>query len=387
MLRGEIFFYEHMPEDIKHYFPNLVACFNNTPKRSPTATSPRSPRGSATAQPNATAAATTSTVPSGQPSTSPTPPAVATPPPPPHAAAASTPNGADPRGAMPTSVPKPPPISMPVTMTTSSLLAPAGGVDGLDDGGSAAAALSSAASDGISSLTLSRVKGVTFSHLITNRSLTPGRLILHLKALRQLHSSVGDAATLRPVEDVHVCANYLPKLRKRYQAHQALYSRLSSRADYMYKWLEEALGTYESDQRWHHAAVIHGDPVFSNVLLTDDGRIYLLDMRGELGSVLTLQGDLTYDLSKVYQSLLGYDYIILSQPLLERDAEILEELRHTFRTFVSEHYPSVVHDDIVKLTASHYFGIVPLHVNKDHQVAYLQTAEALISSLPPHSAA
>jgi len=222
---------------------------------------------------------------------------------------------------------------------------------------------------------------------LSNRSLTPGRLILHLKALRQLHSSVGDAATLRAVEDVHVCANYLPKLRKRYQAHQALYSRLSSQADYMYKWLEEALSTYESHQRWHHAAVIHGDPVFSNVLLTDDGRIYLLDMRGELGSVLTLQGDLTYDLSKVYQSLLGYDYIILSQPLLERDAEILEELRHTFRTFVSEHYPSVVHDDIVKLTASHYFGIVPLHVNKDHQVAYLQTAEALISSLPPHSTA
>ena len=105
----------------------------------------------------------------------------------------------------------------------------------------------------------------------------------------------------------------------------------------------------------------------------------------QVGSVLTLQGDLLYDLSKVYQSLLGYDYIILSQPLLEKDAELLEELRHTFRAFVREHYPSVRLSDVIKITASHYFGIVPLHVNQDHQAAYLQTAAALISSLA-HSA-
>ena len=70
---------------------------------------------------------------------------------------------------------------------------------------------------------------------------------------------------------------------------------------------------FEKEERWQASNVIHGDPVFSNVLLTDDGRIFLLDMRGEQGNILTLQGDLTYDLSKVYQSLLGYDYIILGQ--------------------------------------------------------------------------
>ena len=46
---------------------------------------------------------------------------------------------------------------------------------------------------------------------------------------------------------------------------------------------------FEMRRRWRQANVVHGDPVFSNVLLTDDGRIFLLDMRGELGSVLTLQ--------------------------------------------------------------------------------------------------
>ena len=97
----------------------------------------------------------------------------------------------------------------------------------------------------------------------------------------------------------------------------------------MYSRIERELRDYEQSARYRPSSVIHGDPVFSNVLLTKDGRIFLLDMRGELGSLLTLQGDLAYDLSKVYQSLLGYDYILLSQPLLERDGELLEELRPT----------------------------------------------------------
>ena len=54
----------------------------------------------------------------------------------------------------------------------------------------------------------------------------------------------------------------------------------------------------------------------------------------------------------------------------------------TFRAFVAEHYRGVSFLDVVKLTASHYFGIVPLHVNQDHRLAYLQTATALMSSIP-----
>ena len=65
--------------------------------------------------------------------------------------------------------------------------------------------------------------------------------------------------------------------------------------------IEREMELFEKEERWQASNVIHGDPVFSNVLLTDDGRIFLLDMRGEQGNILTLQGDLTYDLSKVYQ--------------------------------------------------------------------------------------
>ena len=54
------------------------------------------------------------------------------------------------------------------------------------------------------------------------------------------------------------------------------------------------------------------------------------DMRGCLGSELTLVGDMAYDLAKVFQSLHGYDYLILDQPVLASDSEILADLQHCF---------------------------------------------------------
>jgi tRNA A-37 threonylcarbamoyl transferase component Bud32 len=57
--------------------------------------------------------------------------------------------------------------------------------------------------------------------------------------------------------------------------------------------------------------VIHGDPVFSNILLKGDNTVAFLDMRGCLGNTMTLAGDVVYDLAKVYQSLGGYVTIII----------------------------------------------------------------------------
>jgi hypothetical protein len=71
----------------------------------------------------------------------------------------------------------------------------------------------------ISSMTLQRINGVTFSHLITSRCLTPGRLQLFLKALRRIHSSSGDPDTLIPHGSIDLGQNYLPKLRRRCVGH------------------------------------------------------------------------------------------------------------------------------------------------------------------------
>jgi hypothetical protein len=320
VLRGEIFFYQHCPPDIADIFPSLVSC--------------------STGGGNADTSVTES---------------------------AAAPSDA------------------------SAGSCAAGGAATSSQGG--AGLVDPTRSSGpISSMTLQRINGVTFSHLVTSRCLTPGRLRLFLKAIRRIHSSPGDPATLVPRDLVDLGQNYLPKLRKRcawphyrplralpslcrsgtldwslshihgrrrsscgpfspsekrlrcwrgggadrmqkrvahgcpmtwhlvasgttqpalpplccrYAAHQTLYSSLCSDAPAMFERICSELERYMADGRYQHANVIHGDPVFSNVLLTDTPRVYLLDMRGEVGTRLTLQGDVLYDLSKVYQSLLG----------------------------------------------------------------------------------
>jgi hypothetical protein len=62
-----------------------------------------------------------------------------------------------------------------------------------------------------------------------------------------------------------------------------------------------ALREYEEADRLQIVPVIHGDTVFSNGILKDENTVTFLDMRGMLGSKLTLAGDLTYDLAKTYQ--------------------------------------------------------------------------------------
>lgn len=121
------------------------------------------------------------------------------------------------------------------------------------------------------------------------------------------------------------------------------------------------LKAYESQQRAFHCDVIHGDPVFSNVLLEKDNTVRFLDMRGALGSRLVLGGDAVYDLAKIYQSLLGYDYILTDSPI-ERDDELyLKEMQQVFRKQVAANYPRISFQDIEMVTASHFLSLIPLH--------------------------
>ena len=52
---------------------------------------------------------------------------------------------------------------------------------------------------------------------------------------------------------------------------------------------------------------IHGDPTFSNVLVGDDGDVWLIDPRGTFGGI-PLYGDIRYDWAKLLYSVMGnYD--------------------------------------------------------------------------------
>ncbi|CAM9260950.1 unnamed protein product, partial [Phaeothamnion confervicola] len=138
---------------------------------------------------------------------------------------------------------------------------------------------------------------------------------------------------------------------------------------------------YAYDGRAHAAGLIHGDPVFSNCLNTKEARVVLLDMRGTLGPQPTTAGDATYDLAKVYQSLRGYDFVILDRAAEARGEpgrEALTELQEEFWSWVSAHYPTVRPCDIRVITASLFLSAVPLHTDRRHQLAFLATCEAIM---------
>lgn len=205
----------------------------------------------------------------------------------------------------------------------------------------------------------------------------------YLSALKAIHSSSGVCES--PVEltspfkelyenaggEQDVYSNYGDKLASRVKNNPDLYNSLGPEASHLFKKLQVKLDQYKSQKLASPVKVIHGDPVFSNGILTPSGDVVFLDMRGQLGHTYTLYGDCMYDLAKVYQTLFGYDLVLnmkeetllkctLSDIITPTDARILAELRSAFIEFVKTHY-KVEMEYLKVLTSSLYFSLLPYH--------------------------
>lgn len=246
------------------------------------------------------------------------------------------------------------------------------------------------------SITMENRRGLTFSHLLVGRSITKGRLLSLLKSLHTIHTSArtgGASLKISPAlaskfdqhsleqanHRVNIYANYGAKLRSRYRQYADRYNELGPLASSLFNRLNEFLDTYEAEEKGVHAQVIHGDPVFSNAILSKDEKLVsFIDVRCQLEATLTPEGDIHYDLGKVLQSLCGYDHILFmaannhdlrgaldagSGPLLDdADVSLLEVLREHFFTFLEETYSVRIHrKTLFRITASLFFSLIPLH--------------------------
>jgi hypothetical protein len=100
--------------------------------------------------------------------------------------------------------------------------------------------------------------------------------------------------------------------------------------------------------------------VFTNVFQTKT-EIKFIDMRGRLGEELSIYGDIYYDFSKVYQSLLGYDFIIND---VELDNVYCDKLiKHFESRFLFEEL-----NNIKLITASLFFTLIPLHSYSEERI-------------------
>jgi hypothetical protein len=227
-------------------------------------------------------------------------------------------------------------------------------------------------------LVLERVRCVTFSQLAVSHCVTSESIRALLRTLHTLHShAYPDGQQQLPHRTL--CSNYADKVEERFKKNRAVYEEASGSADVavLAQKLIDFLRAYEGEGRCMPAAFIHGDPVFSNVLSVGTRSVKLIDMRGLLGGALTTQGDLMYDLSKVFQSLCGYDFMLLGREITGPSGRFLDTLRLTFWEEVNTLYPSVNHRDVRILTAQHLFSILPLHECAARRRRFLRTAQGL----------
>lgn len=165
-------------------------------------------------------------------------------------------------------------------------------------------------------------------------------------------------------------ANHGAKVRHRFETHEnGIYSELGLTRESHFDPILLALDEYELERRALPAAVIHGDPVLTNILLPVDktSGLKLIDMRGAQGDMLTLEGDAVYDLAKLLQSLLGYDVVLGNRKLSSFVAQSLTSFVSTFFSLIAHLYPSVKVHDVTLACAALYTSLIPLHDNLDHQ--------------------
>ncbi|PXF43663.1 hypothetical protein BWQ96_06568 [Gracilariopsis chorda] len=220
----------------------------------------------------------------------------------------------------------------------------------------------------IQTVALQYIPSTTLSQSLTCAKLTTDSIRKLLQVLHKIHTT---PASLSFVDDATLLDNYIPKLRARYLENISLYDEHAINMADLDKVCE-----YLKEHKPLHADIIHGDPVLTNILHSRDyNSFFFLDMRGSQGNIYTTCGDVYYDLSKVLQSLCGYDHILSASTF---DPSYQRALLTTFFEEVSLLYPKTSPWHIVLVTCSLLFSLLPLHDDTKARDKFVMLAQCLL---------
>jgi capsule biosynthesis phosphatase len=186
-------------------------------------------------------------------------------------------------------------------------------------------------------IVMQKIEGSNFSTLYINEILTTNHLNLLLSTIDEIHNTHSDG-TFNDYYD------YNQKLQDRFKSFN--YSKYGvTHKDYFEPSLSNLKGEYK---------IIHGDLVFSNIILTNMGLIKFIDVKGKLGDKLSIFGDKFYDYGKIYQSLIGYDEILLDK-----------HVKRSYKNKMIKHFESQFTDQeintIKTIAKSLLLTLLPLH--------------------------
>lgn len=201
---------------------------------------------------------------------------------------------------------------------------------------------------------IEKINGTPLSMYFINEILNETLFLKLLNTIKYIHSSVYDVDMQNNID---IYSNYSKKIKKRYASFD--YSIFNNYKE-VYKNIIDFCDTYELNQNGI-IGVIHGDSVFSNIILTHNENFKFIDMKGKCGDTETIFGDIFYDYAKIYQSLIGYDEILLNEIVSNKYRTCLLKC---FNNFIINEYSMQCLHNIKMITNSLLFSLIPLHNNE-----------------------
>jgi capsule biosynthesis phosphatase len=211
-------------------------------------------------------------------------------------------------------------------------------------------------------LKMDYIEGIPLYYLYKNCLLTHRHIDELFDILEHLHTCDDTIDTIDIViTRDNVKNNYIKKLKNRF-----------NKEDYPFEDAEDVFRAIIEGIEAHFSPilspVIHGDFWFSNIILKyaigdAQNRYKLLDMRGMIDDILTLNGDIYYDYGKLYQSILGYDLVLNGDA--SRDAYFQEMKTYFLQKCLAK---GLNIDFLTYVTKGLVFGTLPFISHYDNDV-------------------
>jgi capsule biosynthesis phosphatase len=164
---------------------------------------------------------------------------------------------------------------------------------------------------------LSFINGIPLFYLYKNKLITENLLDKLFTVINEIHNIKSVALD---ITELNVKNNYIKKIKERF-------NKIDYSEDNSENIMNNIIEGLEKNFTPKIVNVIHGDLWFSNIILDYDDNFRLLDMRGSVDNILTLNGDIYYDYGKLYQSIVGLDMIIHSVKI---DHEYINSIKEIY---------------------------------------------------------
>lgn len=201
---------------------------------------------------------------------------------------------------------------------------------------------------------LEYIAGIPMSKLYLSQHLNLIQFENIMNSIERIHNAKIQLST----DKINIYENYSLKLKKRFEEYD--YSKFEGYLE-IYQDLIKQLDYYENNNLGKFG-VIHGDTVFTNIIINRYEKIKFIDMRGKINKTLTIYGDKLYDWAKFYQSLIGYDEILDDVVL---NLEYVNSFIKAFENRITNIYGIEYLNYIKIITKSLLFSLIPLHNNSN----------------------